>query len=326
MKPRFALVLLLIAALAAGGWSVWRYALTGGLPEGIVAANGRVEATQVDIATRIPGRVVEIVPREGDMVEAGALVARLDSAEIDAQVRQARAEVERANQALAAARARRDSDQAQLVFARQELHRTEQLAEQGFTPQERLDERRHQVEAARAALEAADAAIDEAAAAIDVAEAAAARMLALKDDTVIASPVRGRVQYRLVEPGAVLGAGGRIATVLDLTDVWMTVFLPAEEAGRLRYGAQARIVLDAAPGYVFPASVSFVAAEAQFTPKTVETRSEREDLMFRVKLRAPVDMLMRIEDRVKIGLRGVAYLQVDPETPWPDDLALRLPD
>ena len=68
------------------------------------------------------------------------------------------------------------------------------------------------------------------------------------------------------------------------------------------------------------------AAEAQFTPKTVETRSEREDLMFRVKLRAPVDMLLRIEDRVKIGLRGVAYLQVDPQTPWPADLALRLPD
>lgn len=323
---RLALALLLVAALAAGGWTLWRYEFAGGVPEGIAVANGRVEATQVDIATRIPGRVLEILPREGDMVEAGALVARLDGAEIDAQVLQARAEVERARQSLAAAQATRASREAELLFARQELHRAEQLADQGYAPQERLDERRRLVQTALAALNAATAAIDEATAAIAVAEAAVQRMEVLQDDTRITSPVRGRVQYRLVEPGAVLAAGGRIATVLDLTDVWMTVFLPADEAGRLRYGAEARIVLDAAPDYVFPASVSFVAAEAQFTPKTVETQSEREDLMFRVKLRAPADMLRRIEDRVKVGLRGMAYVRIDPQTPWPENLALRLPD
>ncbi len=326
MTSRLALVLLLIAALAVGGWTLWRYEFATALPEGIAVANGRVEATQVDIATRISGRVLEVLPREGDMVEAGALIARLDSAEIDAQVQQARAEVERARQSLAAAQATRASREAELLFARQELHRSEQLADQGYAPQERLDERRQLVQTALAALNASAAAIDEATAAIAVAEAAAQRMEVLQDDTRITSPVRGRVQYRLIEPGAVLAAGGRIATVLDLTDVWMTIFLPAEEAGRLRYGAEARIVLDAAPDYVFPANVSFVAAEAQFTPKTVETQSEREDLMFRVKLRAPADMLRRIEDRVKVGLRGVAYVRIDPETPWPEDLALRLPD
>jgi HlyD family secretion protein len=84
-------------------------------------------------------------------------------------------------------------------------------------------------------------------------------------------------------------------------------------------------VLDAAPQYVFPAKISFVAAEAQFTPKTVETSSEREKLMFRVRLQAPVEMLKTVGDRVKTGLRGTGYVRVDSAAVWPPGLVVKLP-
>ena len=91
------------------------------------------------------------------------------------------------------------------------------------------------------------------------------------------------MQYRVAQPGEVLGAGGKVLNIVDLADVYMTFFLPEQAAGRVALGQDVRIILDAAPQYVIPAAVSFVASTAQFTPKTVETASERQKLMFRVK-------------------------------------------
>jgi HlyD family secretion protein len=145
------------------------------------------------------------------------------------------------------------------------------------------------------------------------------------NDSTIKSPVRGRVQYRLVEPGAVLPAGGKIATVIDLSDVYTTIYLPGPQAGRLKIGDDARVMVDAYPEYVFPATVSFVAPESQFTPKTVEVQSEREQLMFRVKLQAPLQLLKGIEDQVKAGLRGVGYVRTDSAAQWPPKLVVNLP-
>jgi len=115
-------------------------------------------------------------------------------------------------------------------------------------------------------------------------------------------------------------------SLLDLLDVYMTIFLPAREAGRLSLGAQARIVLDAAPEFVVPAYVSFVASEAQFTPKHVETEDERDRLMFRVKLQLPPDVLAEYAELVKTGLPGVAYVPTTGDATWPDKLRIRLPD
>jgi len=123
----------------------------------------------------------------------------------------------------------------------------------------------------------------------------------------------------------VLPPGGKIATVIDLSDVYTTVFLPAPVAGRLKIGDDARVVVDAYPDYVFPATVSFVAPESQFTPKTVEVQSEREQLYFRVKLQAPLHLLKGIEDQIKAGLRGVGYVRIDPAAEWPPKLVVNLP-
>ena len=140
------------------------------------------------------------------------------------------------------------------------------------------------------------------------------------------TPVSGRVEYKLVQAGEVVAAGGRLVTVLDLSDVFMTIFLPTGEAGRVAFGSEARIILDAVPDAVFPATASFVAAEAQFTPKTVETVKEREKLMYRVKLAIDPKLLETYRDYVKAGMTGNAYVPITANTVWPERLAVRLPN
>ena len=328
VKNRAAVIaaIVVVGLIAAGaGYLLWKQHEATALPKGIVGINGRLEATQVDIATKIAGRVIEIVPREGDMVSAGSVVARLDQAELEAQLQQGQAEAQRARETLARAEADVDARKADLTFAQQQLQRAETLVEKGWTTREKYDQRKQELDSATAALTAATRAIDEARATVKAADANVARLQALLADTTITSPVRGRVQYRLIEPGAVLSAGGRIATVLDLSDVYTTIFLPASVAGQLKIGEEARVVFDAAPKYVFPATVSFVAPESQFTPKTVETQSEREQLYFRVKLKAPLPLLVT-EEQLKAGLRGMAYVRVDPATAWPGWLAVKAPN
>jgi HlyD family secretion protein len=313
-----------ILAAAGAGYFAWLKLKPPGLPAGIISVNGRVEATQVDISTKIPGRVVEIVPHEGDLVSPGEVVARVDTSETGAQLHQAQASAELARQTLVTRQAEVASDEAQEEFANEELRRTTTLINKGWSTHEVLDQRNQQLKSADAALKAAQSQVDEARAAVKTADARVEELQALVDDSTIRSPVRGRVQYRLVEPGAVLPPGGKIA-VIDLSDVYTTVFLSGPQAGRLKIGGDARVVVDAYPDYVFPATVSFVAPESQFTPKTVEVQSEREQLYFRVKLQAPLQLLKGIEDQVKAGLRGVGYVRIDPAAEWPAKLTVKLP-
>ena len=144
-------------------------------------------------------------------------------------------------------------------------------------------------------------------------------------DLVLISPRTGRVQYQLARNGEVIAAGGKVLTILDLQDVYMTIFLPAATAGKLEIGGEARIILDPAPQWVVPAKVSFVAADAQFTPKTVETAEEREKLMFRAKLQLDAAVLKQYSSRVKTGVRGLGIVRTNPAAPWPDDLQVKLP-
>jgi len=326
--PWLALACLIVVGGAAAGYVAWKQYQASALPAGIVSINGRVEATQVDISTKIPGRVMQIIPHEGDMVSPGAVVARIDTSETAAQLHQAQASAELARQTLTTRMAEVASDQAQLDLANQEMQRTATLVGKGWSTREQYDQRVQQVRTANAALQAAQSQVNEARAAIKTADAKVEELQAVVTDSTIVSPVQGRVQYRLVEPGAVLPAGGKIATVIDLSDVYTTVFLPGPQAGRLKVGNDpdaARLVMDAYPEFVFPGSVSFVAPESQFTPKTVEVQSEREQLMFRVKLQKPPGVLKGMEEQIKSGLRAIAYVRLDPAVEWPSRLAVKLP-
>jgi HlyD family secretion protein len=323
------------------------------LPDGFAAGNGRIEAVEIDVAAKTAGRVKEILANEGDFVRAGQDLARMDTAVLEAQLREAEAQLQRALIGIETAQSQvtqREAEKqaaealvaqrtAELDASRKRLVRSEELAPKGAAPLSKLDDDRAVFQAAKAAVSAAEAQVAAAQAAIgqarsnvvaaqsavEATQATIQRIQADIDDSVLKSPRDGRVQYRVAQPGEVLSPGGVVLNMVDLSDVYMTFFLPTEQAGRVALGTEARLVLDAAPQYVVPAKVSFVADVAQFTPKTVETEEERLKLMFRIKARIDPDLLRKHLQQVKTGLPGMAYVRLDPRLDWPPELQVRLP-
>jgi HlyD family secretion protein len=343
------------AALVLAGLVVlaWQRGLLREEDDGIVSGNGRIEAVEIDVAARNAGRISEVLVEEGDFVLVGQLVATLDPDQLEAQRRQAEAELQQADSAVATARsllAQRESERiaaqatvaqraAELRSARNQLSRSLGLQEKKFISPQAVDDDRTRAETAQASLDAARAQVAAGAAGVvnaasqvrgaQAAEAAARaqleRVLEDLDDMSLKAPADARVQFRIAEPGEVVPAGGKVLNLIDLSNVYMTFFLPTAAVGRLALGDEVRLILDAAPQWVIPATISFVASEAQFTPKTVETASEREKLMFRVKARIPADLLRKHIRKVKTGLPGMAYVRLDPGTPWPPPLQVKLP-
>jgi len=157
-------------------------------------------------------------------------------------------------------------------------------------------------------------------------EATIARVEADIQDSQLKSPRAGRVQYRIAQPGEVLAAGGKVLNLVDLSDVYMTFFLPETVVGKVALGSEVHLVLDAAQQYVIPAKISYVASTAQFTPKTVETASERQKLMFRVKAQISRELLQKHLKLVKTGVPGMAWLKLDPQAKWPANLEVKVPE
>lgn len=325
MRAAPVLVILAVAALGGAGFLYWQNSRAGQLPAGLATANGRMEVERVDIATKLAGRLAQVRVREGDRVPSGAVVATMDETELRAQLAAAKASVRRAEQGVAQAQAEVAVRQAEYRLSGIELRRVQELARTSAAPAMEVDRRRAQNDVNRATMDAAQAAVGDAEAAVEAAQAQVAQIEANLKEMVLYAPMAGRIEYRLAHPGEVLGAGGRVVTLLDLSDVYMTIFLPTSQAGRVAYGSEARIVLDAAPTYVIPARVSFVAAEAQFTPKTVETSDEREKLMYRVKLSVAPQLLETYRDYVRAGLTGQGYVLTEEDAVWPERLAIRLP-
>lgn len=314
-----------LALAALAGWAVWTQLRRDPLPDGVMRANGRLEVERIEIAAKYPGRVVELPIREGDLVKAGDVIARQDSTELQAQRAAVQASRQRAVQATARAGAETEVRRVQARIAQLELDHTLDMRKEALVSGAEVERREAQRDGERAGVQVATAAIGEAAAAREEAEAQIRRIDMAIADMTLRAPVAGRIEYRVVEPGSVIPSGGRVATLLDITEVYMTVFLPTSIAGRLQVGDEARIVLDAAPRYVVPAQVSFVAAEAQFTPKYVETSTEREKLMYRVKLKVPVDVARRYAAYVKAGLTGNGFVRTSAQAQWPASLAVKLP-
>jgi len=337
--------------LGALGVFSWQKFVVDDRNKGLVSGNGRIEAVEVDVATKTAGRLKDILVREGDLVSAGQVVATMDTEVLEAQKRQAEAQLKQAASAVETARSQlsqRESEkaaaqavveqrEAELGVARKRATRSSTLSYEGASSQQEADDDNARVQsagaavsAARAQLAAAEAAIATARSgiagaqsAVEAARATVERIQADIKDSALKSPREGRVQYRVAQPGEVLGAGGRVLNLVDPSDVYMTFFLPTAAAGRVAIGTEVRLVLDAAPQYVIPANVSFVANVAQFTPKTVETASEREKLMFRIRAQIPVDLLRKHITYVKTGLPGMAYIRLDPAAAWPDHLQVK---
>ena len=238
----------------------WLRGLT--MPAGIVKAEGRIEATQVDVSSKYAGEVVDVAVQEGDKVAAGQVIARVSSPQLEAQLQAAQSDLRSANEA-----------------------------------------------------QAQDA--------IKAAEAKVEQIKSMISDLTLVSPREGKVQYQLAHAGDSVAAGAPIVTLIDLADVYMTVFLRAADAGKLAMGDEARLILDAAPDYVVPAKVSFVASNAQAAPKAAETKDNQ--LMLRVDLRIEPKVVETYYGKVETGLRGAGFVRTRPEAKWPADLQVKLP-
>ncbi len=337
-----------IVIAAAIGWYLTQRFAEPELPDWIASGNGRIEAVAVDISARTGGRIREITVEEGQTVARGQVLAHMDTQQLDAQLREARAQLQRgliardvAGSGVTQAEAEHSAAlavvaqrQTELESAQRRLNRSEQLARTSAISEQTLDDDRARTAGARATLDAARAqaasteagiataraSIVDSEATIEATEAAIERIQAEIDDSTLRSPRDGRVQYLVAQPGEVVAGGGRVLNVIDLNDVYMTFFLPTVQAGRVALGSQARIVLDTAPGVVVPAEVSFISDVAQFTPRTVETAEERVGLMFRVRVRVAPELLRKHADYVKPGLPGMAYVKLDPAAEWPEPL------
>ena len=296
------------------------------MPPGIEKANGNIEATQVDVAAKYPGRLAMLTVDEGDEVTAGQVVATISSPDTEAQLRAAQAQVLKAKKALAEAAATIAQRKTDLDFTRADYERGKLLIKDAYISQQMLDLRHNKFETAEAAYVAANAQRDKAEAAIKAAEADVDLLQSVLVDLVLLSPRNGRVQYRLARTGEMVAANQRILTILDLRDVYLTIYLPWDVAGKLTLGDEARVIADPIPQYVIPATITFVATDPQFTPKSVETAEERQKLMFRVKLKGDAKVLDKYYRFVKTGIRGLGFVRTDPKIAWPDELAVKLPE
>ena len=351
-----AAAVLVVAAGLAATWTVRRMPSESRA----LAVTGTIEATQVDVSAKITGRVVQRTVREGQPVERGQLLARLDATELAAELRRAEAAVRTAaaqlrdlesgarpeeiqeaearaaraeaqlKDLLAGARAQeiekaraglrnasatrewteRDYQRARVrsakeLIATQDVDRARQAYEVAVANEQSAREqlalveagpREHEVEAARYELSAARERVRllragpradaVAAARAQVAEATAGRALAQArlDETRIVSPITGVVLRKNVEPGETVTPGASILTLMDPRDLWLRAYVAETDVGRIRIGQSARVTIDAYPGRPFNGAITEIASEAEFTPKNVQTKKERVNLVFRIKI------------------------------------------
>ena len=319
------------------------------------SGNGRLEATEINIAAKLAGKIEQVLVNEGDYVKAGQTLTQMQTNTLNAELAQANATIKVREAELEQAKAQLQVEEAALAASKASLaakvstynnaksryERSKELMEKDVTSRQtfendeavfqsagaNVDSAKADIQNAEANVQSVEAAIisDKAAvqkaqAAILAAKADADRIQADIDDSTLTAPIDGRIQYRISEVGEVLNSGGRVLNLVDLTDVYLTFFVPEETAGKIALGADARIVLDAMDDVAIPATISYVASVAQFTPKSVETRVEREKLMFRVKAKIDPALLKQYVEYVKTGIPGVAWVRLDDNEPWPDFL------
>ncbi len=305
-------------AIVAGIYG-WKHAQTR-LPDGITFSNGRIEADAIDIDTKFAGRIAELMADEGDMVKAGQVVARMDTRDLQQSLEKANAQARQAQRVVDEARANVVQQRALVTLAGQQMDRARALLTNGWITKEIFDQRQQVLDGANAALAAANAKAAQADQALEAAQHDVKLYQVNIADNALVAPRDGRIQYRIANIGEVLPAGGKVFTMLDVSYVYMDIYLPTRDVGKIKIGSDARIVLDAYPNLAIPAKVSFIATQAQFTPKTVETQSERDKLMFRVRVRIDPDLLRKHAEAVRSGLPGLAYVRTDPSVAWPERL------
>lgn len=299
-KSKLLLAGVVLALAGALGYGIWQ-SRDRELPEGLIQANGRLEGDSVLVASKYPGRLAEVRVREGDMVSSGQLLATLDSEEVGARLRAARA-------ALAAAQAQQQRAAAASAQADKDAARFADLLARGSVDRMHAEQMQLAAVSARTLRE-------QAAQQIQQAEAAVTEASAVLQALRLNAPSGGMVSNRLHEPGEVLAAGGAVVEIVDLNHLYLKVYVPENQIGKIRLGLPAQISTDAFPQHPFAATVSHIAARAEFTPKEVQTPDERVKLVYAVKL----SLSSNPELRLTPGLPADAVIR------WKDGVAWQAP-
>lgn len=321
---KWSLFLVFLSLTLGAFWWQWWQKEQNALPAGIASGNGTIEANEVDIATKYAGRVRDIYADEGDMVKAGQVLAQMDTTELQAQYQKAKAVLAQSQETINEAEAKLDKSRQDLAFSKKEYLRVETMFQKGLVTESAADTKRNAYQSAKSEVKINEASLNALIKSKDAYQASVKQIKVELEEATLKAPVDGRVLYRLSQKGEILGAGGKVMTLLDLSKIYMEIFLPAKDAGVLKIGDAARVLLDIYPEHPVPAKITFVSPQAQFTPKQVETKDERDKLMFRVKLEIPASLVKKYAQRVKTGIRGVGYVRTNDKTPWPAFLTTSL--
>ncbi|MDX4049803.1 efflux RND transporter periplasmic adaptor subunit [Aliarcobacter skirrowii] len=288
--------------------------------DGFASGNGRSQTTQIDISSKFSGRLEEINVQEGDLVEKNQLLAKIEVKELESKLQEAIAHknqaVENRKFALQIVKQR----ESELSLVQKDFDRADKLFKSKSISLADFQRKQTEFKNAKIALDAAKTQINSAEALIKALEAQIETIKINIEDTNLYSPTKGRVLYKIAQNGEIVASGGRVLVVLDLMDTYMDIFLSTAQAGLVDVGSEARIVFDAIPNIVIPATVTFVSPMSQFTPKEIETKEERAKLMFKVKVKIDPYLLEKYYERVKTGLPGVAYVKLDKNAVWPEYL------
>jgi HlyD family secretion protein len=292
-------------------------------------SSGTIECTTVAVAPEVAGRLLEVAAVEGAAVRQGDLVAQLDATAYRLRADEARALLAQAEAArdLATAGAREEDvqrareqvreAQAAAWAATQDLARVQQVFEAGSATAKQFDDARAAAERSGAALAAAEQQLAKllrgsrqeeirmAQAAADQARARAAQAEKAVADCRVTAPLDGVVTVKSAEAGEFVGPGAVLARIARLDEVWLAVYVPERRLASLRVGQPARVTVDGHAGS-FAGIVTFVASEAEFSPKNVQTRDERAKLMYRVKVTLP-----NPDGVFKPGMPADVYLESD---------------
>ncbi|MDH4099561.1 MAG: efflux RND transporter periplasmic adaptor subunit [Nitrospirota bacterium] len=305
-----ALRIILVIAVAGGiAWKLYDdHDKRQQTPTGVIQATGTIEVTKVDISSKVPGRIERLAVAESDPIQKGQVVVVLEQSDVQANLVQNRMIVARAEttakdmeagsrtQEIAEAKAAVDKAESDLDRARKDWQRFRQLNEKGIVPAMELDRSKNIMDSADSQLKRAKQQLSllkegvrplQIKAAKEEAQRARAAVTLVKtqvDDRTIRAPLDGTVLSKYLEEGEAVSAGAPILTAADLSRPWIRVYVPENEVGKIKLGHQARVYVDSAPGKPFPGKVIQINDEAEFTPKNIQTKKERVNLVFGIKI------------------------------------------
>jgi HlyD family secretion protein len=327
MSPKKRLIPIAVLLLVAAGAGVWYLRGRSQRAAAPYSASGTVEATEAQLGFQAPGQVAEIVVHEGDSVHAGQVLARLDPAEAQARHAQAAAQVAAARAALAElergsrseevgqARAAAAAAGARLKDAESDDRRAQVLYDGGAISQEALDNARTARVVARDQAAQAEEQlrqvrngptrerIDQARAQLAQAEAALKATEVTLGNLTLNAPFDGLVTVRHREPGEIVAAGSPVLTLINPADRWVRIYIQESRVGAVRLGSRAAISSDTYPGKTYPGEIAYIASEAEFTPKNVQTTEERVKLVYAVKVRILEDRSYELKPGLPADVR-----------------------